>query len=770
MEPSRPKYQCKHEGCNKSYLRSEHLNRHTLIHKKAAFLCYLCHKRFTRNDLLNAHLRRHEKRGQVAELATKSQSNPTPSPPPILSPGPQSSGQEQSPGELKSPSSSRDWQFAQTQLNDTQSPTAAIPGPTPVSMNHFSNPITLPPPPPHDPDSSLLYQPTQPNEVLPQLPTSSASILPHHLPQQPFPTAQGLDDDYTWLFHGASLFDLPPDDYLNLHFGGGLGPGSPTRFYSQPLEPQSTHCGIPQSTNRDYERLINDCPNLLTSPLKYPAQVNQILRQALDYCDIYLPLFHRPTFEVASCPSVLLLALCCLGSFLNGAPEMYETGKMLHKHIWSSTVELARRNNLLTDSCRAESGSRQSLEMKWKDWAQRESVIRIAYTIFANDAQYSVFFSHHALLSVGMMKLPLPSPSAVWEAPTVTEWETQLRQLKKSTRSRYYSLDSAVESILSMKDPDHKREFMQCFNGSNPLSIYLLIHGIAAAISDVKYRSVASSTTYATQSLQIADFDEALRHWRSCFDKLPETDRNSRLAWCAQVMYHFSAVLLRNNLSDIQMAAGSAYSSGRAVTPQCAQTAYSRLISTDPVSHDSYLHGLEVVRLCLQDPDSQRSRNASTMGLPPSKPRPLWQTYGAFLGLLVIWAHALGLEQTDSAEKRSVDALASLSVNPIPNVLATTFNNMYQRELARAESSREDIQTLKNELHQLIDVVCERLTTRPWEICKFILFLLFNCIIASGCNLVTMFSLTWALLFNSSRSSSNFNSRWENRQHWEVIS
>lgn len=353
---------------------------------------------------------------------------------------------------------------------------------------------------------------------------------------------------------------------------------------------------------------------------------------------------------------------------------------------------------------------------------------RIAYTIFVNDVQYSVFFSHHALLSANMMKLPLPSPSTVWEASTAPEWETQMRQLKRSTRSRYYSLDSAVESIMSLKDPDHKREFMQCFNVSNPLSIHFLIHGIAAAISDAKYRGVASSTSLVTQSLQMVDFDEALRHWKACFDKLPESDAKSRIAWCSQVMYHFSAVLLRNNLSDIQMAAGSAYTSGRAVTPQCAQAAYSRLISTDPISHDSYLHGLEVVSLCLQDLDGVPGGGggAPPVGSAPSmhfgklEPRPLWQTYGAFLGLLVVWARALGLEHEDSIKRTSIGswAAATLSSNLIPNAAVATLSSMYQRELTRVESAQEDIQTLKIELRQLIGVVCERLTARPWEICK----------------------------------------------------
>lgn len=157
---------------------------------------------------------------------TKTQSNSTSSPPPILSPPP-NNGNELSPGELTSPPS-RDWQYTQAQLNDPQPvATAPIPGTAAaVTMNQFSNSMTLPapppppqpPPPPHNSDTTMIYQLAQPADVIP---TPSGGMMPHHL--QPFPT-----DDYTWLFHGSSLFDLPPDDYLNLHFGGGLGPGSPT--------------------------------------------------------------------------------------------------------------------------------------------------------------------------------------------------------------------------------------------------------------------------------------------------------------------------------------------------------------------------------------------------------------------------------------------------------------------------------------------------------------------------------------------------------------
>ena len=170
-----------------------------------------------------------------------------------------------------------------------------------------------------------------------------------------------------------------------------------------------------------------------------------------------------------------------------------------------------------------------------------------------------------------------------------------MRQMKKSARSKYFSLSSAMESVMSIRESDHKRELLQRQVMSNALSLHFLIHGIASAIGDAKYRSVFSASTPASQVLKTADFDEALAFWKACFDRLSEPERASQLAWCSQVMYFFSSILLRNSLADIQMAAGSAFSSGRAVTPQGAQAAYTRLTKTDPVSHDSYMRGLGVV-------------------------------------------------------------------------------------------------------------------------------------------------------------------------------
>ncbi|PGH12674.1 hypothetical protein AJ80_06617 [Polytolypa hystricis UAMH7299] len=743
MEANRAKYYCNVPGCNRSYLRSEHLNRHSLIHKKGAFACYLCQRRFTRNDLLNAHLRRHEKRGHVKEDSSKEPLTVNPPPAEASNSEPES----RSVSATKTPES-KDWGF---DSGRTSQPPPALHTDVLPPINHFQPGIALPPPRTDLPHTPTAYQFPSPNDVLSHNSGSSSHTLLPQITQPPYIHEQGPVDDYAWLFQGGSLFDLPPDDYLNLHFGDNLGP-TPPGFYSQPLEPEHGPPEGPGFTISDHERLIRDYPKLMTCPLKDPAQVNTAILLALDYCDVYMPLFHRPTLSLSSCPTPLLLALCGLGTFLSNAPGSYETGKMLQRYLWSQTVEkvfigprvemwflqtlvliqhictycmarhehamaevvhsiivtLARRNNLMTENYRTETVNRQSLDVKWREWAQRESVIRIAHTIFVNDVQYMIYFSHHASISVSMMKLPLPSHQALWEASNALEWETQMRQLKRPTRSRYNSLQAAVESLMSLKDSAHKRENLQRFNMLNPFALHILIHGLASAIGDLRYRSVASSSTPATSILVQADFDEALAHWRASFEQLSETERANKFSWVALLMYHFATILLRNNLSEIQMAAGSAWCSGRLVTPQGAQAAYSRLITTGPVTHDSYIHGLEIVSVCLQDLDTLNP-------VSPSRP-PLWQAYCAYLGILVIWAHALGLEKLGCTRVNSSKSLLPLPPTFTSGPVAGALCNMYNREFAQSEADQHEVQNLKREIRNVIPTTSKHLTVTPWDL------------------------------------------------------
>lgn len=89
--------------------------------------------------------------------------------------------------------------------------------------------------------------------------------------------------------------------------------------------------------------------------------MNQILRWALDYCDIYMPFFHRPTLNLSRSPPVLLLALCSLGAFLSRTQEYYEVGKLLHRHVWSQTIEVGNNPVFLLQNLSLHTPSLQSI-------------------------------------------------------------------------------------------------------------------------------------------------------------------------------------------------------------------------------------------------------------------------------------------------------------------------------------------------------------------------------------------------------------------------
>ena len=335
--------------------------------------------------------------------------------------------------------------------------------------------------------------------------------------------------------------------------------------------------------------------------------------------------------------------------------------------------------------------------------------------------QYVVFFSHRAELSVCMMKLPLPSHPSLWEAKSAADWEVQMRQSKKSARSKYFSLDSAVETIMSVRESEQKREAIQRYIASNPSSLNLIIHGIASAIGDNKYRSARSASSPAACLLKNADFEAGLSEWKDCFFAQPEADRKSRLSWCSLVMYFFSTVLMHYSLADIQMAAGSAFCSGRAVTPQAAQSAYTRLTLNEPVNHGSYLRGMEVVMLCLEDHETAIPGLPRT-SLPPA--RPLWQTYAAFLGILILWAHVIGFEKQDADPAAEVMVLRSFDPASVIRSAASTLSSMYEREIGKVRASRGDVQMIKADLNRLIGTVRGLLVARPWEICRFSLLII----------------------------------------------
>ncbi|KFY01200.1 hypothetical protein O988_02871 [Pseudogymnoascus sp. VKM F-3808] len=116
-------------------------------------------------------------------------------------------------------------------------------------------------------------------------------------------------------------------------------------------------------------------------------------------------------------------------------------------------------------------------------------------------------------------------------------------------------------------------------------------------------------------------------------NQLPDTEC---LEPGALVTYHFASILLRDSLSDILTAARTIASYGPTLTSQRVQDALPRLESNGCERQSAY-HALEILRLCVEDDGTKLAFEIY------GATQPLYLTYGAFIAVLVVWAHALSL-------------------------------------------------------------------------------------------------------------------------------
>ena len=356
--------------------------------------------------------------------------------------------------------------------------------------------------------------------------------------------------------------------------------------------------------------------------------------------------------------------------------------------------------------------------------------------MFVLDVDLWTQFMHPSLLSVGMMKLPLPCSTALWQAKSADEWARQMNREKQSSRvSTVKSLRASIELLLSCPDQSRLRRLVGFSAGAFTLQI--LIHGLASAVFEHKFRSVDSGYSEAFNTVKLKEFEQGLECWYNCFEHMQLDGEPTELARSSLVKYHLISILLRESLSDIQMAAGTAYSWGRAVTPQRAQDAFTRLVSGQHVARESYQHGLRVLLLCLVDTDSQDNAKSSQ----DMAQYPLNLTYVPFIAVLVLWAYALSLSRTKASAGQR-DRMANrvwtangdqLEVAELTQLHATeefgqsfstsaykdptcSIEGIIQRGLARRDILEIELETIRNDVRQLMSMAQKRLAESPWEL------------------------------------------------------
>ncbi|RFU29581.1 hypothetical protein B7463_g6767, partial [Scytalidium lignicola] len=603
-----------------------------------------------------------------------------------------------------------------------------------------------------------------------------------------------LNPEMPWPFQDGGIFglssgfysDLPADEYLD-PFRDDIGHiedhGSLTslEFESDTAQLESTdpmflgqgQCISPE----DYQRLIDEFPGLANDFLGDRQSLFRLCHRGLDYTEICMPFFHQPTLKISLLPPLLILAICSLGARVSDDYHARETGQLIHSHVWrrifikamesrqidiwtlqtmvllehigfyalsrsahekadvfhAMLVTLARRSSFLAQSFEGGSNSRQPLEKRWEEWAERETVIRVAYTIFVHDVDYSIHFMHPSLLSLGMIKLPLPCLPALWQAKSAVEWERQMEQTRQTNRApSLRTLRGSIELLLPAHC-DHSRQRLRgalLVFGSSAFILQVLIHGLASAVFEHKFRGINSGCTLGIQTLKLKEFEEGLQCWYSCFEHRNVVDHGStEIVRSALITYHFVSILLKESLSDIQMAAGTAYSWGRVVTPQRAQEAFLPLVSTQPVGQEAYRHALNVISLCLDD-DEQQERSTEQ----PKKMllHPLHLTYNAFIGVLVLWAYALGLSRSQQHRQEHHTQIWVVEGGKLKHLKAKeSYDNndesagkgdtqelvrILERGFARPVVVIQEIETIRTDVRRLMHIVRNRLDGGAWEL------------------------------------------------------
>ncbi|KAL7917138.1 fungal-specific transcription factor domain-containing protein [Trichoderma austrokoningii] len=71
---------------------------------------------------------------------------------------------------------------------------------------------------------------------------------------------------------------------------------------------------------------------------------------------------------------------------------------------------------------------KQSSTEAWKYWSRKESMCRLAYSVWLLDGQNALYFDLPPIIPTDLLRLPLPGPEELWRAPTADAWLEVLRK------------------------------------------------------------------------------------------------------------------------------------------------------------------------------------------------------------------------------------------------------------------------------------------------------------------------------------------------------
>ncbi|OOQ83322.1 hypothetical protein PEBR_35100 [Penicillium brasilianum] len=438
MRTRRP-FSCKEPGCDRSFIRQEHLQRHRLNHQPAEiFSCDLCPKSFVRQDLYRRHKLRHA-RGMffrnTGGIVFSSSSAGIPS-------SEDRSGLSQL------------FQRPQVRVMQTQNASGIIP----------DEPLDL--------EKDITF-PTKDDEL---------NSFWTGIDQVP-----SLQDGLDWFFEpmegnsDRANSPLPPqfEPDVSIQIQLPTLHDSDSRSRGKIADEEvdifvDMNAGTHQDNDWAFAR-----SNMLDSVSQLDMQVLQSPFFEIDNLKFFLslyfkhyhphfPIVHQATFSVLACHPLLLIAILDLGSAMAVDEMLFHMGQQVHNilrltilnsgifeppiplwclqalllvqaygkmissrknyemaHIFHGTIltMMIRGSFYLAASTSHPSDPNEPLQESWCRWIGEESWRRTAFFAFVMDAQHACVFGHSPVLSVVDMRISLPCLESIWECTSAETWQ-----------------------------------------------------------------------------------------------------------------------------------------------------------------------------------------------------------------------------------------------------------------------------------------------------------------------------------------------------------